>query len=86
MQNQVETESLILEDRKRLSLTGVESVDGFSETLLKLTINKSKVEIKGASIKITAFNKSSGNLSATGSFTDIRFNAKKQPLLKRIFK
>ena len=32
------TDKLMLEGRKRLSMTGVTSVDGFSEDYLKLTV------------------------------------------------
>ena len=86
MQEQSFEERLILEQRKRLSLSGVESVDGFSDNLLKLSVNKTRVEIKGSGIKITAFNKASGTLNADGDFTEIRFGQNKTPLLKRIFK
>lgn len=77
---------LILEDRKRLSLTGVDAVDGFSEDYLKLTVNGIKVTVTGAKIKITAFNKASGVLSADGEFFEIKYGKTKTPVLKRIFK
>lgn len=86
MQETQRDEKLLLEDRKRLSMTGVETVDGFGETVLKLTVQKNKVEIKGENIKITSFNKSNGTLLAEGTFNEIRYNYKKPPLIKRIFK
>ncbi len=85
-QTQAQTDQLSLEGRKRLSMTCVETVDGFSEQSLKLTVNGNKVQITGDNIKITAFNKASGNLSAEGDFCEIRYNYKKAPLIKRIFK
>lgn len=85
-QTQSQTDQLSLEGRKRLSMTCVETVDGFSEQRLKLTVNGNKVQITGENIKITAFNKASGNLSAEGDFSDIVYNYKKAPLVKRIFK
>ena len=85
-QNNVVEEKLSLDSKKFLSMTGVEAVDGFSEQSLKLTVAGSKVYISGENIKITAFNKSSGNLSAEGEFSEIKYNVKKLPIMKRLFK
>lgn len=79
-------EKLILDARKSVSLTGVETVDGFNEQMLKLTINGSKMQILGENIKINSFNKTSGNLCAQGDFFEIKYFHKKQPIMKRIFK
>ncbi len=81
-----EMDKLILEGRKSLQMTGVETVDGFSEQSLKLTVGGCKTQILGENIKITSFNKNNGNLSAEGEFFEIKYNYKKKPLIKRIFK
>ena len=85
-QNATVTENLTLDGRKRLSLTGVESVDGFNEQCLKLTVMGSKLYIVGENIKITAYNKGNGNLSAEGEFSCIKYGNKKAPVLKKLFK
>ncbi len=85
-QSVIETDSLVLEGRKKLSMTCVEAVDGFSEQSLKLTVKGNKVAVFGENIKITAYNKNTGSLSAEGDFTEIKYNLKKQPLIKRLFK
>ena len=85
-QNLVSQERLVLEARKHLSLCGVQTVDGFNEQTLKLTVNGSKVIVVGENIKITAFNKANGNLSADGDFYEIKYSHKKEPIVKRIFK
>ena len=79
-------EKLTLDARKRLSMSGVESVDGYSENAVRLTSNGTKVFIYGSRLKITAFNKATGNLSCDGDFTEIKFGGKKTPILKRVFK
>ena len=84
--NQTNSDRLELVGRKRLAMCGVEAVDGFSEQALYLTVSGVKVKITGEKIKITAFNKAAGTLSADGIFNEIKYNAKKTPLLKRIFK
>lgn len=85
-QNFNNQEKLELDARKHLFLSGVETVDGFNEQSLKLTINGNKVQILGNNIKITAFNKANGNLNAEGDFFEIKYLNKKDPLIKRIFK
>ncbi len=86
MEKVSEIDTLTLDARKRLSMTAVDSVDGFTDQYLKLTVAGIKVQILGDSIKITSFNKSSGNLTADGNFHEIKYNAKKVSRLKRIFK
>ena len=87
MQNSVlEQDKVILEGRKKLSMTGVQTVDGFSEQCLRLTVSGNKVIVNGENIKITAFNKSTGNLTAEGVVNEIKYTHKKQPVLKRLFK
>ncbi len=86
MQNQVNTDKLELMGRKKLAMSGVEAVDGFSEQVLNLTVSGVKVRISGEKIKITAYNKASGTLMADGTFNEIKYNAKKTPFFKRVFK
>ncbi|MBE5756667.1 MAG: hypothetical protein E7342_02590 [Clostridiales bacterium] len=86
MDNQNELSKIILEGQKRLSMTGVSSVDGFSEQVLKLTVNGKKVLINGNNIKITVFNKSTGLLNADGEFNQIKFEGQKTSISKRLFK
>ena len=84
--NVIEQDKLILEGRKNFSMTGVQTVDGFSEQCLKLTVSGNKVIVTGENIKITAFNKSTGNLTAEGLVNEIKYAHKKQPIIKRLFK
>ncbi|MBQ9485964.1 MAG: YabP/YqfC family sporulation protein [Clostridia bacterium] len=86
MQNQQNNDKLELVGRKRLALTGVETVDGFSEQFLHLTVSGVKVKISGEKIKITAFNKATGMLTADGVFSEIKYNTKKTPFFKKLFK
>ena len=85
-QSPIETDKLILEARKRLSMGGVESVDNFSPQGLKLTVSGGKIVVGGDGIKIIAFDKATGNLTAEGTFTEIKYFDKSQSLIKRIFK
>ncbi|MBR5899906.1 MAG: YabP/YqfC family sporulation protein [Clostridia bacterium] len=82
--NQID--KLILEGRKILNMTGVSSVDGFSEQCVKLTVSDSKAQILGEGLKITTYNKQDGNLIVEGKIDEIKYLVKKPPVLKRIFK
>ena len=84
--NQVNSDRIEIIGRKRLAMSGVEAVDGFSEQQLKLTVSGVKVKITGEKIKITAFNKATGTLMADGVFNEIKYNAVKTPFIKRVFK
>ena len=85
-QNLVSQERLVLDARKTLSICGVQTVDGFNEQSLRLTVNDCKVLVVGENIKITAFNKANGNFNAEGNFYEIKYSHKKTPIVKRIFK
>lgn len=82
----LEEEKLVLEGRRNLNISCVESVDGFSEQILNLTVKGCKLKVLGEGLKIINFNQSSGNFSCEGKVNEMRFNYKKQPLLKKIFK
>ena len=87
MQNQpIIEQKLTLESRIKLTMSGVDAVDGFSDVHLNLTVSGDKVYISGENIKITAYNKSSGNLSAEGKFNQIKYGNAKVPIVKRLFK
>ena len=47
MQNQVNSDKLEIMGRRRLAMSGVETVDGFSEQQLRLTVSGVKDKITG---------------------------------------
>ena len=85
-QGLIEAEKVTLEARKKLTMTCVEAVDAFTAQRLTLTVAGKSVNVLGEGIKITAFNKASGCLTAEGSFSEIKYNATKVPFIKKIFK
>lgn len=77
--------SLILENRKTLRMSGVVSVNAFNENLIRLTLASGALTINGNGLKIEGFNKQNGNLVCVGDFVNFRFgNA--VPLVKKLFK
>ncbi len=79
-------EKLVLEDRKNLTITLVDAVDGFSEQNIFLMVNGARLKISGEKLKITNFNKSLKSFSCEGLINEVKYSGKKMPFLKRLFK
>ena len=71
---------LTIEQRKKISMTCVESVDAFSETRILLTVGGQRVTIDGAKLKILTFSQGSGNFSASGEVRSLRYGSGKSKL------
>ena len=76
MQQQTEQSVITIEQRKKIRVTGVESVDSFSDSCVALTVEGRKLRIAGNQLKIVAFSKESGNFAAIGEISGIRYGAK----------
>ena len=85
MQN-VEQNTLQLDNQKKLTMTGVVSVDTFSPNQLKLSLEGKSVVVCGDNLKVVNFNKSQGNLLVEGIVFEIKYLNKKPAIIKRIFK
>lgn len=69
--------TLQIEQRKSLSISGVESVVAFSEVKIVLALfNKERMQIIGTDLKITGFSKTSGTFTAEGTVTGVTYNGK----------
>ena len=77
--------SIMLTQKKNLTVSGVESVSSFSEAKIVLTLlSGDKVIIVGTGLKITGFEKASGKFTSEGEVVGISYGAKS--VLSRIFK
>lgn len=66
--------SYTLEQRKNLSVSGVESVKAFSENRVELClIGGGRMTISGSNLKITGFSKQNGSFLATGLIESVRY-------------
>ena len=77
--------SVVLEQRKNLTVNGVDSVCSFSEAkiVLRLTMGD-KMTIVGSKLKITGFVKANGTFTAEGEFVGVSYGGK--GFAARIFK
>ena len=77
--------SLALEQKKFLTVNGVESVIAFSEAKITLSLQGGdRMFVIGSGLKISGFSKSSGVFNAEGAVLGISYGGKS--LASRIFK
>ena len=57
--------NLILENRKRLTLTGVSSVDNFDDNSVTLKTNLGTLTLRGENLNITEFSVNTGEAAVT---------------------
>ncbi len=65
--------TLTIEQRKRITMTGVESVTAFSPQQISLTLADGKLVVTGSGLKIAAFSKTTGAFTATGNISALRY-------------
>ena len=77
--------SVSIEQRKNITVSGVESVVAFSEVKILLALlGGEKMSVVGSDLKITGFSKSSGTFTAEGTVIGISYGGKS--LASKIFK
>ena len=73
-------------NRSRGEITSVIEVLSFSDDELCLSTNLGRLTIVGKDLKIVNFLSEQGKLNFCGTVNSVRYDEKKPPLLKRIFK
>lgn len=81
----INSESLILSNRKTLKLEGIIEVISTSETNLNLKLKETSLQINGENINILKLDVSSGSMEAEGKFNSIKYGNSGN-IFKRIFK
>lgn len=71
--------SLILEDRKTLTLSGVCDVCGFDEHSVTLLTSLGELTVKGDELRINNFNNGSGELNMEGEVVSLSYSESKKP-------
>ena len=69
--------SVIIEQRKNITVSGVESVAAFSEIKIVLTlIGGEKMHVAGTGLKIVGFSKTNGTFNAEGTISGVSYGGK----------
>ena len=84
-------QSLLLENKEVLNVTGVEGVDNFNDETVVLLTNKGKLTIKGQKLNISKLNVDEGKLIVKGDinvliYSDNDGNREKVSFVKKLFK
>lgn len=66
--------NLILEDRKKLSITGVTDVGGFDEQSVCVKTELGELTVRGEGLHITRLSLETGDLSVEGSITSLNYS------------
>ncbi|MPM07545.1 Spore protein YabP [bioreactor metagenome] len=85
------TQSLMLENKELLNVTGVDGVDNFNDETVVLITTKGKLTIKGQKLNISKLNVEEGKLVVKGVinsliYSDYEGQKEKTSLVKRLFK
>lgn len=86
------SQNVILENREKLSVSGVEHVNSYNENTIVLYTVKGKITIKGNSLNLNKLNLEDGNVTINGSINGIIYserdtpNSKSGGLLGKMFK
>ena len=73
-------------NQKNLTLTGVESVSTMNPTSIFLTASGQNLCITGNNMEVEKLDVDNGILKVKGLIDGIKYNQKKESVLKRIFK
>ncbi|MDR2655864.1 MAG: sporulation protein YabP [Oscillospiraceae bacterium] len=80
---------LILEERRLLSVSGVEDIDSFDEQTVVLFTNKGELTVKGESLHINRLNVDTGELNVEGEIHTLIYSddePRQKSLFSKIFK
>ncbi|WMJ23662.1 sporulation protein YabP [Paludicola sp. MB14-C6] len=70
--------NLILEDRKTLSISGVEDIDSFDENMVVLFTEQGELTIRGKNLHINKLNVETGELTMDGNIVAIVYSEQQQ--------
>ncbi len=83
------TQNIHIEDRNRISISGVEQVDSFNETTILLSTIKGELSIKGEELNISKLNLDDGSVKISGMINSISYISKEgapKNFIGKIFK
>ena len=89
MENKIKkAHNIILKERNRISITGIERVNLTSETAISVNLTEGHLVVSGQNLHVIKISVDEGVLEAEGRITDVRYADKKEKvsLLKRVFK
>ena len=81
--------SLVMENKNKISLTGVKDVENYDDTLITVVVGNSVLSIKGFNLHISKLSLETGEVAAEGEIISLAYSGErisKGNLFARIFK
>lgn len=81
--------NVILEDRKKLALSGVTEVESFEEDCIELKTSRGNLSVRGSNLKMESYLSEVGDLLINGNVYALIYlndTEKKQGFISRLFK
>ncbi|NLW23431.1 MAG: sporulation protein YabP [Tissierellia bacterium] len=83
-------QNILIEDRNRVTITGVEQVESFNDNTIILKTIKGGITIKGEGLNVGKLNLDDGNIKISGLINGINYDDKgssqKGTIIGKIFK
>lgn len=82
-------QNIVIEDRNRINISGVEQVDSFNETTIVLSTVKGGLSIKGEELNISKLNLDEGSVKISGMINSLTYISKEgtpKNFMGKIFK
>ena len=76
-------QTLLLEDRKKLTIDGIVNVESFRDDYLELASNSGRIEVEGADLKIEELRQENGKIYITGEIYGVFYGDNKP--VRKIF-
>ena len=70
--------NLVLENRKRLVMSGVKEVEGFTESEVRLFTDMGQLTVKGKNLKVEQVSTDSGEMIMTGDLIQLLIYSEKR--------
>ena len=81
-----QTQNLNLQNRNKLTLTGVTKVISVKDDLAQLETNMGLLQAYGKEIQLVRLELDKGEIELSGNFVSFKFGEKNSSILKRLFK
>ena len=70
-------QTLLLEDRKKLTIDGIINVESFRDDYLELSSNFGRIEVEGSNLKIEELRQENGKIYITGEIYGVFYGDNK---------
>lgn len=72
-------QNIILEGRKKLSVSGVEDVESFDDNIIVIKTVKGSLVIRGSELRMEKLSLDSGDVSIEGSVDSLEYETEEEP-------